>query len=82
MSNLNTELMTALLKNESLDEVFRKCLEEAWIFRCAGSAIPALRESSFRSIGHHHSVRPEIACELWRSHCSGGRSRPPKQGRQ
>ena len=32
-----------------------------WIFRCAGSAIPALRESSFRSIGHHHSVRPEIA---------------------
>ena len=32
-----------------------------WIFRCTGSAIPALRESSFRSIGHHHSVRPEIA---------------------
>ena len=29
MSNLNTELMTALLKNESLDEVFRNCLEEA-----------------------------------------------------
>ena len=29
MSNINTELMTALLKNESLDEVFRKCLEEA-----------------------------------------------------
>lgn len=29
MSNLNTELMTTLLKNESLDEFFRKHLEEA-----------------------------------------------------
>ena len=27
MSNLNTELMTALLKNESIDEVFRSHLE-------------------------------------------------------
>lgn len=29
MSNLNTELMTALLKNESIDEVFRSHLEAA-----------------------------------------------------
>ena len=29
MSNLNTELMTALLKNESIDEVFRSHLEVA-----------------------------------------------------
>ena len=29
MSNLNTELMTALLKNESIDEVFRSHLEKA-----------------------------------------------------
>ena len=29
MSNLNTELMTALLKNDSLDEFFRKHLENA-----------------------------------------------------
>ena len=29
MSNLNTELMTALLKNESIDEVFRSHLETA-----------------------------------------------------
>ena len=29
MSNLNTELMTALLKNESIDEVFRSYLEAA-----------------------------------------------------
>ena len=29
MSELNTELMTALLKNESLDDVFRSHLETA-----------------------------------------------------
>ena len=29
MSELNTELMTALLKNESLDDVFRSHLERA-----------------------------------------------------
>ncbi len=29
MSNLNTELAEALLKNESLAEVFRSCLENA-----------------------------------------------------
>ena len=29
MSNLNTELMTSLLKNESIDEVFRSHLEAA-----------------------------------------------------
>jgi len=29
MSNLNTELMTALLNNESVEEVFRSHLEEA-----------------------------------------------------
>lgn len=29
MSNLNTELMTALLKNESIDEVFCSQLEAA-----------------------------------------------------
>ena len=29
MSNLNTELMTALLKNDSLDEFFRQHLENA-----------------------------------------------------
>ena len=40
-----------------------------WIFRCAGSAIPALRESSFRSIGHHHSA--------WRSRSE--RSEVPRQ---
>ncbi len=29
MSNLNTELISALLKNESIDEVFRSHLENA-----------------------------------------------------
>ena len=30
MSNLNTELMTALLKNESIDEVFRSHLDTSY----------------------------------------------------
>lgn len=57
MSELNTELMSALLKNESLDEVFRSHLETAmndllkivlWRSSSRSSSIRCIQLSHFR----------------------------------